>query len=439
VIVPQWVIEKKRDGQALAADEIREFILGFTRGEIPDYQASAFAMAVLFRGMTPDETAVLTDAMLHSGGRLDLTRIAGPKVDKHSTGGVGDKTSLVLGPLLAACGARVPMISGRGLGLTGGTLDKLESIPGFQTRLSEEQAVAVLADVGCVMIGPTARIAPADRKLYALRDVTGTVPSIPLIVASILSKKLAEGIEALVLDVKWGRGAFMKELDGARRLAAMLVATSHRMGLRARALLTDMNQPLGSAVGNALEVREAVAILTGAAGGDVRDLAIELGAELLEMTHLASNRANAMERLNRALTSGEAAMVFQRMIAAQGGEARVVEHPGLLPAAEIVAPLTAPTTGWIGAVDAERVARAAVILGAGRRTVDDAVDPAVGVDEVAGVGTRVHRGDPLAVIHANDEARCDEARRWLSGAFVFSDEPVPRPQWVTERHEGPPA
>lgn len=434
MIVPQWVIEKKRDGQTLSADEIRGFIEGFTRGEIADYQAAAFAMAVYFRGMTADETAVLTEAMLRSGERLDVSGVPGPKVDKHSTGGVGDKVSLALAPLLAACGARVPMMSGRGLGITGGTLDKLEAIPGFKTRLSEEQALAVLADVGCVMIGPTERIAPADRALYAIRDVTGTVPSVPLITASILSKKLAEGVEHLVLDVKSGAGAFMRDLDRARDLAAMLVATARRMGLSCRALITDMNQPLGRAAGNALEVREVIELFKDGGPADVASLTIELGAELLEMAGLARGLDDARGRLRAALASGAGLERFTRMIRAQGGDASVVDDPDRLPSAPIRLPLVSPTTAWIAGVDAERVGRACVRLGAGRRRSEDTVDPRVGVAEIVKVGARVSKGDVLAVIHAADDARADEARRMLAGAFTFVDEPPAPPPLIRERH-----
>ncbi|MCX7819177.1 MAG: thymidine phosphorylase [Kiritimatiellae bacterium] len=433
MIVPQWVIEKKRDGQTLSGDEIRGFIEGFTRGEIADYQAAAFAMAVYFVGMTADETAALTDAMLRSGDVLDLSAVPGPKVDKHSTGGIGDKVSLVLAPLLAACGARVPMMSGRGLGITGGTLDKLEAIPGFQTRLNEEQAVAVLADVGCVMIGPTARVAPADRKLYALRDVTGTVPSVPLITASILSKKLAEGVEHLVLDVKCGQGAFMRDLVRARDLAAMLVATARRMGLSCRALITDMNQPLGRAVGNALEVREAIELLRGGGPPDVAALTVELGAELLEMARLARSLEEARGRLRAALADGSALERFTRMIRAQGGDAAVVEHPERLPSAPVRLPLVSPTTAWVAGVDAERVGRACVLLGAGRRRTEDAVDPRVGVADLAKIGARVCKGEVLGVIHAADDAGAEEARRLLAGAFTFVDEPPAPPPLVLER------
>jgi pyrimidine-nucleoside phosphorylase len=432
-VIPQWIIEKKRDGQTLAGDEIRSLIDGYTRGDIPDYQMSAFAMAVYFRGMNEDETAILTDAMMRSGEILDLSAIPLPKVDKHSTGGVGDKISLPLAPLLAACGVAVPMISGRGLGITGGTLDKLESIPGFNVRLPEEQFLAVLRDVGCAMSGQTARLAPADRKLYALRDVTATVPSVPLIVSSILSKKLAEGVDHLVLDVKCGRGAFMKTPEAAHDLAGALVRTARAMGKSVRALVTDMNQPLGRAAGNALEIIESVEVLLGRGPADVELLTLTLGAELLQMAGVSASPAEAVDRLREAIRSGAAMARFRALVRAQGGDAEALDDYNRLPAASIQAPLSAPTTGWIGGVDAERVGRACVVLGAGRVRTEDRIDPAVGVSGLAKVGERVEKGRILAVVHANDESRLAEAKRLLSGAFIFSDRPVDPPALILER------
>ena len=432
-MIPQWIIEKKRDGQGLTGDEIRGLIEGYTRGDIPDYQMAAFAMAVFFRGMSEDETAILTDAMMRSGDILDTSSILLPKVDKHSTGGVGDKISLPLAPLLAACGVAIPMISGRGLGITGGTLDKLESIPGFNVRLPEEQFLAVLRDVGCAMSGQTARLAPADRKLYALRDVTATVPSVPLIVSSILSKKLAEGVDHLVLDVKCGRGAFMKTPESARELAGALVRTGRAMGKSVRALVTDMNQPLGRAAGNALEIVESVEVLLGRGPADVELLTLTLGAELLLMAGVAATPAEAVDRLREAIRSGAAMAKFRAMVRAQGGDAEALDDFNRLPAASIQAPLSAPTTGWIGGVDAERVGRACVVLGAGRTRTEDRVDPAVGVSGLAKVGERVEKGRILAVVHANDEGRLAEAKRLLSGAFIFSDRPVEPLALILER------
>jgi len=434
-MMPQWIIEKKRDGQSLTGDEIRAFIDGYTRGDIPDYQMAAFAMAVFFRGMSADETATLTDAMMRSGDLLDTSGIDRPKVDKHSTGGVGDKISLPLAPLLAACGAATPMISGRGLGITGGTLDKLEAIPGFNVRLPEEQVLAVLRDVGCAMVGQTARLAPADRKLYALRDVTGTVPSIPLIVSSILSKKLAEGIDHLVLDVKCGRGAFMKTPAAARELAGMLVHTGRAMGKNVRAIVTDMNQPLGRTVGNALEVIETIDVLQGRGPADVEWLTLVLGAELLTMAGLAADATAATEVMRAAIRSGAAMDAFRALVRAQGGDARALDDPGLLPAAGIQAPMTAPAAGWIEAVDAERIGQACVLLGAGRRTTDDAVDPAVGISGLVKVGERVDKGQALAVIHANDDSRLTEAKRRIAGAFTFSDREIEPPPLILDRIE----
>lgn len=434
-MVPQWIIEKKRDGQALAESDIREFIAGYTRGDIPDYQMSALAMAIFFRGMDPDETAVLTDAMMRSGDLVDTSGIPGPKVDKHSTGGVGDKISLALAPLLASCGAVVPMISGRGLGITGGTLDKLESIPGFDVRLPVARFLDILRACCCCMIGQTDRLAPADRKLYALRDVTATVPSIPLITASILSKKLAEGIDHLVMDVKFGLGAFMKTRAQARALAQSIVRTGRAMGKSVRALITDMNQPLGRSAGNALEVVEAVETLHGRGPADVRDLTVALGAELLAMAGIERYREAAAGRLRLALDSGAAAAVFRRMTELQGGDPEALEDYNRLPCAAIQAPLSAPTGGWVAEVNADRIGRACVLLGAGRTKTDDAIDPAVGVSDLVKVGERVERGQQVAVIHANDEARLAAAKDLLSQAFVFASSPVTPPPLILETVE----
>ncbi len=423
-MVPQWIIEKKRDGHALNEEEIRFFIGGYTRGDIPDYQMAAMAMAIFLRGMNAAETALLTDAMMRSGDLIDASSIAAPRVDKHSTGGIGDKISLVLAPLLACCGAAVPMISGRGLGITGGTLDKLASIPGYRTDLSEEEFVRVVRTCGCSITGQTARLVPADRKLYALRDVTATVPSIPLITASIMSKKLAEGIDHLVLDVKFGTGAFMRTRMDAHRLASSLVRVGREMGRKVTALLTDMNEPLGRTAGNALEVVESVECLYGRGPADVMDLTLALGAELLVMAGLAPNGAAATDRLKAAVASGAAVAKFKEMVAAHGGDTEAVDDYNRLPCARIQQPLAAPCDGYLAAVDAEKTGRACVLLGAGRMRTEDAVDPAVGIAEMAKVGQRVEKGQTLAVIHASDEERLTQARKVLAGAFVFSDLPV---------------
>lgn len=432
-MVPQWIIEKKRDGKELTPAEIDFFVQGFTRGEIPDYQMAALAMAIYLRGMTPDETALLTEAMLRSGDVLDTSAIPRPKVDKHSTGGIGDKISLPLAPLLACAGLAVPMISGRGLGITGGTLDKLEAIPGYRTNLSEREFLDIVGDIGCSIVGQTDRLVPADRKLYALRDVTATVPSIPLITASIMSKKLAEGIDHLLLDVKFGSGAFMRTRDDARRLAESLVRVGRAMRKNVRALLTDMNQPLGRAVGNALEVVEAAEILYGRGPADTTELTLAFAAELMVMAGRAPNADTARRTLRAAIESGAAIEKFREMIRRHGGDAEAVEDYNRLPSATIQQPLTAPCTGYIAAVDAERIGRACLLLGAGRRRTDDAVDPAVGVAELVKVGERVEKGGVLAVAHANDRARLDEARRLLVEAFTFAEAPPAPAPLIAER------
>ncbi len=432
-MLPQWIIEKKRDGRELTAEEIVFFIQGYTRGDIPDYQMAALAMAIYFRGMTPDETVVLTEAMMRSGIVLDTSGIPKPKADKHSTGGIGDKISLPLAPMLACAGVAVPMLSGRGLGITGGTLDKLEAIPGYRTRLSENEFLDIVCRCGCSIAGPTERLAPADRKLYALRDVTGTVPSIPLITASILSKKLAEGVEHLVFDVKFGAGAFMRTRADARHLADSLVRVGRAMGRNVRALLTDMNQPLGRTVGNALEVAESAEILHGRGSPETVELTLALGAELLTMAGVAADADAARRVLVRGIETGAAAEKFAEMIRLHGGDGEVVSDYNRLPAAAIRKPLVAPGAGYIVGVDAERVGRACTWLGAGRRRVEDTVDPAVGISDLVKVGERVEKGDLLATVHANDPARLEEALKLLREAFTLGEAaPAPGPL-VAER------
>jgi len=430
------IITKKRDGHALDRDEITAFIGGVTSGAVPDYQASALLMAILLRGMTPEETAWLTEAMVHSGIRVDLSDLPGVKVDKHSTGGVGDKTSLILAPIAAACGVPVPMMSGRGLGHTGGTLDKLESIPGFRTGLSLEEMRAALARVGCAMLGQTAQIAPADKKLYALRDVTGTVESIPLISASIMSKKIAEGIDALVLDVKTGSGAFMKTEADSRRLAEMLVSIGNASGVKTEALITDMEMPLGLAVGNALEVIECLDILKGGGSSDLVDCSLELTMRMLLLGKVASDRADAERQVRAAIASGEALDRFRRIIEGQGGDPRVVDDYSRLPTAPYRHLITAPRAGYIARIDAGLVGRASVVLGAGRDRVEDAVDPAVGLTLKARPGTYVAAGDPILELHYRDATRRDAAVALLrGGAIAIADEaPRLRPIIVGEIH-----
>lgn len=402
-------IEQKRDGRALSADDIAEFIRGYASGEIPDYQAAAWAMAVFFRGMNPVEISALTGAMMRSGRVLTHPAGSPPKVDKHSTGGIGDKISLILAPLLACDGLWVPMISGRGLGITGGTLDKLESIPGFRVGLSEAEAAAQLARLGVVMIGQTVDLCPADKKLYALRDVTATVPSIPLIVASIMSKKLAETLDRLVLDVKFGSGAFMQTRADAEALAAALTAVGNEMGVQTSHLLTPMDEPHGCTVGNALEVAESVDTLQGRGPADVVALTLDLAERVAN-----SPRAT----LARWLEDGTAWRKFVAMVEAQDGDASVLERMIEVHAAPIVRDFPAPRPGVVTRMDAGAIGRASVLLGAGRSKASDAVDHAVGFSEVRKVGARVVKGEPLLRIHARDEATLGMALRQFDGALV---------------------
>ena len=419
------VIASKRDGSALSREEIAAFVRGVTDGSWPDYQISALLMAIVLRGMTADETTWLTEAMVESGGRVDLSGLPGPFVDKHSTGGVGDKTSLVLAPLVAACGGMVPMMSGRALGHTGGTLDKLEAIPGLTTAIDPDGFRRQLESIGCVIAGQTETIAPADRRMYALRDVTGTVPSIPLIVASILSKKIAEGIDGLVLDVKAGRGAFMKTEEQAGELARALVGTGKRAGLRTEALITSMEAPLGRAVGNALEVAEAIEILKGRGPRELRALCIELAARMIAIARLDPDVERARTRAIEALGSGRALEKFRRMIVAQGGDPRVVDDSGVLPAASQTARVPAPRDGVVTGLHAELVGRATVALGAGRTRVDETVDHAVGVMVLAAPGTPVAAGDPVLELHYRAEKNLPEALQFAARAIEVSDVPVP--------------
>jgi pyrimidine-nucleoside phosphorylase len=416
-------IMKKRDGHALEREEIAAFVTGVTTGELPDYQASALLMAILLKGMTPQETAWLTDAMVHSGIRVDLKDLPGVKVDKHSTGGVGDKTSLILAPIAAACGVPVPMMSGRGLGHTGGTLDKLESIPGFRTGLSLEEMRAALARCGCAMLGQTTQIAPADKKLYALRDVTGTVESIPLISASIMSKKIAEGIDALVLDVKTGSGAFMKTEADSRRLAESLVSIGNASGVKTEAVITDMEMPLGVAVGNALEVIECLDVLKGKHTGDLVDCSIELTLRMLILGKVATDRADAAAQVRRAIDSGAALERFRQIIEGQGGDPRVVDDYSRLPTAPSRFVVRAERAGYVARLDAELVGRASVMLGAGRDRVDDVVDPAVGIIIAAKPGTQVSAGDAVFEIHYREQAKLDAALVLARRAITLADEP----------------
>lgn len=433
-MLPAEIIERKRDGEELAPGELRAFTDGYRAGDVEEYQMSAFLMAVLFRGLSRRELAELTRAMVDSGRTLDFSGGAAPAVDKHSTGGVGDKVSLVLAPLVAEAGLRVPMMSGRGLGHTGGTLDKLEAIPGFRTGLGLGEFRRVVEDVGCAMIGQTEDIAPLDGRLYGLRDVTGTVPSVPLIASSIVSKKVAEGVEALVLDVKCGRGAFMTEEEDALELARTLVELSGQQGLPATALVTGMEAPLGRAVGNALEVAEAVECLRGGGPDDLREVTLALASELLARAG-REERGDGRRRLAGILDGGAGAERFARMVEAQGGDPGVVDGPDRLPSAEVVSPFRAPRPGFLARLDARGVGLAAVELGAGRRKMGEAVDPAVGLVVEKRPGERVEEGEPLLTVHAADEAGVAAARRRLEEAVGVVPEPPENAStaWEAER------
>ncbi|HEY3382192.1 MAG TPA: thymidine phosphorylase [Vicinamibacterales bacterium] len=415
------IIRTKRDGGALCREEIEFFVAGVTDGSLPDYQASALLMAVVLRGMTPEETSWLTDAMVRSGIKVDLSRIPGIKVDKHSTGGVGDKASLILAPLAAACGVKVPMMSGRGLGHTGGTLDKLQSIAGFRVDLSLEEFTAALEQTGVAMIGQTGQIAPADKKLYALRDVTATVESIPLITASIMSKKIAEGIDALVLDVKTGRGAFMKTVDDSRRLARSLVDIGNRSGVRTEAFITAMDAPLGAAVGNALEVIECVETLKGRGPKDLEDLSVLLAARMVLFAGIATTPEEAERRVRAALTSGAGVEKWREIVAQQGGDPRTVDDYSRMPSVTTRRMVTADRAGFLSVLDAELVGRAGLALGAGRSRVDDQVDPAVGAVVFAHPGDRLAKGDPILELHYRRERDLPAALDLVGRAIEISE------------------
>ncbi len=425
------IIAAKRDGQELIPDEIRRLIAGLLDGRVADYQMTAFLMATFFRGMTDAETVALTEAMLRSGKVLDLSSVPGVKVDKHSTGGVGDKVSIALAPLVAACGAPVPMVSGRGLGHTGGTLDKLEAIPGFRTDLSTEDFIRIVGEVGTCMIGQTKDVAPADKKIYALRDVTATVECIPLIVASILSKKLAEGIDALVLDVKVGSGAFMKDEARAKELATALVRVGTRAGKRVVARLTDMNVPLGIAVGNANETFEALELLHGRGPSDLRDVTLALSAEMLVLAKRADTEKDAMKSLQNAIDSGAAVRVAEKMIAAQHGDPSVATDPSKLAIAPERVDVVAERAGFVTRADALVIGLAAVAMGAGRARAEDVVDPAVGISVLAKPGDRVERGQPLAALHVKKRDASIEER--VRSAYAIADAPPPARVLFRER------
>ena len=427
VFIPQEVIKAKRDGRALSDDGIAAFVAGIADGTISEGQAAAFAMAICLNGMTAPECVALTRAMAASGRALEWPDLGRPILDKHSTGGVGDKVSLVMAPIMAACGAAVPMISGRGLGHTGGTLDKLDAIPGYDTTPSLHTFQRIVADAGCAIVGPTDDLAPADRRLYAIRDVTATIDSVPLITASILSKKLAAGLDGLVMDVKTGNGAFMTGMTAARGLADSIVTTAQGAGLPARAVITDMNQVLGDTVGNALEVEEAVAYLTGVRRDPrLHEVVTVLCRELLLLGGLAQSAAGAQAEIEKALDSGTAAESFQRMVAASGGPSDFVDrHERHLPRAPVVVPAEAETDARVAAVDTRAVGVAALALGAGRTRADQSIDHGVGFSEVAGPGDEVGAGRPLALVHARTEGEAAEAAAALRSAFELADTPPP--------------
>lgn len=418
------IIIKKRDRLRLTADEIDYFIQGYTHGDIPDYQASALAMAILLNGMDLQETTDLIRSMAHSGEMLDLTSVVPIAVDKHSTGGVGDKTTLVAEPTVAACGLPVGKMSGRGLGFSGGTLDKMESIPGFRVNLTTQEFLDQLKSIGLVLTGQSADLAPADGKLYALRDVTGTVQSIPLIASSIMSKKLAAGAQAILLDVKVGLGAFMQTLDDARALAELMVSVARQANRTAVALLSDMNQPLGYAVGNALELKEAIETLRGGGPPDFREHCLTVAAHMLLLGKKADEAAQARHMAERALREGLAWGKFRALVMAQGGDIRVVDDPSRLPAARLIEPILAPRGGSLSRVDARIVGETVVALGGGRAKKGDPIDHAVGVILHHKVGDRVEAGQPLFTVHASDEQRLAQARRSLLEACAWSDAPV---------------
>ena len=455
-LVPQWIIEQKRDGKALPSEVIREWVAAYGRGDIPDYQMAALAMAIYFKGMTFEETTALTDAMMRSGDVLDWSGLPCPTADKHSTGGIGDKISIPLAPLVAACGVAVPMISGRGLGITGGTLDKLDSIPGYDTRLSVDRFRAVMDSVGCSIIGQTDRLAPVDKKLYALRDVTGTVPSIPLIAASIMSKKLAEGAQSLVLDVKVGVGAFMKTLPEARQLAETMIAIGKGMGRNIAALLTAMDQPLGRTAGNALEIAESIDILKGQGPDDVRELTLRLGERMLALSGMTDGRATpssasrttdihppstyvarlggtpspypctvsctpARRALEEALSSGKALDTFRAMVAAHGGDVGIIDNPQRLAGTLALQDVLAPQSGTVTHVSADAIGRIVLLLGGGRRKTTDTIHYGVGVSHLVKVGESVDARQPLMRLHAQSDSDLAAVAELAASAVTLGD------------------
>ncbi len=429
---PQDIIMKKRDGNVLNREEIEYFVRGVVDGYFQDYQSSALLMAIFLRGMNAQETSYLTQAMMNSGEVLSFPGISKPKVDKHSTGGVGDKVSLILAPLAACCGLCVPMISGRGLGHTGGTLDKLESMQGFRVDLSPKEFEKQLEKLGVSMIGQTSNIAPADKKLYALRDVTGTVESIPLICASIMSKKLAEGIDSLVLDVKYGKGAFMKSFTDAKTLASNMVEIGKNMNRPTVALLTDMNQPLGEMVGNALEMIESFECLKGRGPKDLQYITIELTAHMVVLGNLEKDIQKARKLVEEKLLSGIALEKMKEIIAYQGGNPKVADDYSLLPKAKYQEAFCSSQKGYVYEIEALKVGIAGMVLGAGRETIQDKINPAVGFTDLAKIGDEVQPGDRLCTIHYDDECKKQEATRLLEKAFIIKEAKPPAQELIRE-------
>jgi len=425
--LPHWVIEKKRDGKTLTPDEIEKFIEGYNSGKIPDYQMSALAMAIYFRGMNFDETVALTKALMSSGKLLDLSAIHLPKIDKHSTGGVGDKISLILAPVTAVCGIAVPMIAGRGLGITGGTIDKLEAIPGYRTDLTVREFLKIVEQCGCSIIAQTSQLAPADGKLYALRDVTGTVPSIPLIASSIMSKKLAEGIDGLVLDVKCGTGAFMRDKSSAMALASTMVQIGRKLEKPVVALITNMDEPLGRNVGNAVEIVEAVQILQGKTESDIVELVASLGAYMLILGRKASTVAEGKRMILEVLRDGRGFAKFKEMVTMHGGNPDAITDLRLLPKARYFLVCCASKSGYVTDVNAEVIGRASVLLGAGRAKVGDKIDYAAGITGIVKRGEWVEKGQPLFYLHSNKKEKLEIAKQIAENAVtIASKQPVQR-------------
>lgn len=426
------LIEKKRDGHALTKEEIHFIIEGYTRGDIPDYQMSALAMAIFFRGMNEEETAELTMAMVHSGDTIDLSKIEGVKVDKHSTGGVGDTTTLVLGPLVASVGVPVAKMSGRGLGHTGGTIDKLESVPGFHVEISNDEFIKLVNKNKIAVVGQSGNLTPADKKLYALRDVTATVNSIPLIASSIMSKKIAAGADAIVLDVKTGAGAFMKDLNDAKALAKAMVDIGNRVGRKTMAIISDMSQPLGYSIGNALEVKEAIDTLKGEGPEDLQELCLVLGSHMVYLAEKASSLEEARHMLEKAMKDGSALETFKTFLAAQGGDASVVDDPSKLPQAKYVIELEAKEDGYVSEIVADAVGTAAMWLGAGRATKESTIDLAVGLVLRKKVGDAVKKGESLVAIYSNRE-QIDDVKQKLYENIRISATPVQAPTLIYDK------